>query len=412
MQRVILHSDINSCYASIEAKLNPKLKSKPLAVAGDPKNRQGIILAKSEEAKLCGVKTGEPIWKAKSKCKDLIIVKPQYEKYLFYARMIRKIYYDYTNQVEPFGLDECYLDVTGSVNLFGSGEKIANIIRERIKNEIGITVSVGVSFNKIFAKFGSDYKKPDAVTIISKENFKDIVWPNPVDTMIGIGSATKRKLNAIGIFCLKDLAEAPMELMKSIFGKVGVELWQNANGLNISDVKDFYHMEKIKSIGNSSTCRKDLENIDEVFHVIQALSLSVSKRLRENGLKAFGVQVYVRDQNLFSKEFQTSLYIASNSSIILAKEARKIFIKKYDWHLPVRAIGIRAINLVSDKTPIQMDMFSNRNRFFRDENLDLTIYNIRKKYGKKSVSFASLNQDIYFDQNRTEIVTLPNQLVR
>ncbi|MDD7305330.1 MAG: DNA polymerase IV [Peptoniphilaceae bacterium] len=412
MERVILHSDMNSCYASIEAKLNPKLRGLPLAVAGNVENRHGIILAKSQEAKSFGVKTGDAIWQAKNKCPDLVVVNPHYDQYLIHSRMAKKIYYDYTNQVEPFGLDECFLDVTGSVHLFGSGEDIGYEIKERIKSELGITVSVGVSFNKIFAKLGSDYKKPDGLTVISKKNFRDIVWPLPVEAMVGVGPATKRKLNAIGIFCLKDLAMAPIDLMKSMFGLIGVKLCINARGLNTAKVNDFNHMEPIKSIGNSTTCSKDLSNFEEVFHVFQSLSFSVSKRLRENGLKACGIQVYVRDSKLLSQEFQVSLDQPTNASIILAQKAIKLFLKRYTWHLPVRAVGLRGINLISDKTPIQLDMLEDYEKFLKKESLDLTLYKIRKKYGKNSVSFASLNQDIHFDQNRTEIVTLPNQLVR
>lgn len=412
MERVILHSDMNSCYASIEAKLNPKLRGLPLAVAGNVENRHGIILAKSQEAKICGVKTGEAIWQAKNKCPDLVIVPPQYDQYLKHSRLARKIYYDYTNQVEPFGLDECFIDVTGSVHLFGSGEDIAWEIKERIKKELGITVSVGVSFNKIFAKLGSDYKKPDAVTVIKKEDFKDIVWPLPVEAMIGVGPATKRKLNAIGIYCLKDLAEAPVSLMKSMFGVVGVKLWVNANGLNMTKVNDFNHMDQIKSIGNSTTCRKDLLTNEEVFHIFQALSFSVSKRLRDNGLKACGVQIYIRDSELKSREFQIPLSQPTNASILLARAARDIFLKKYDWHLPVRAVGIRGINLISDKSPIQLDMLADFEDYLKNESLDFALYKIRQKHGKNSVTFASLKQDVHFDQNRTEIVTLPNQLIR
>lgn len=412
MKKVILHSDMNSCYASIEAKLNPKLRGLPLAVAGNVENRHGIILAKSQEAKIFGIKTGEAIWQAKNKCPDLVVVPPHYDQYLVHSRAARKIYYDYTNQVEPFGLDECFLDVTGSVHLFGSGRDIAYEIKERIKKELGITVSIGVSFNKIFAKLGSDYKKPDAVTVIEKEHFKDIVWPLPVESMIGVGPATKRKLNSVGIYCLKDLAKSPMNLMKSMFGVVGVELWINANGLNMTRVKDFNHMDEIKSIGNSTTCRKDLNTFEEVFHVFQALSFSVSRRLRDHGLKACGVQIYIRDSNLSSQEFQIPLNQPTNASILLAKAANEIFIKKYTWHLPVRAVGIRGINLISDKSPIQLDMLADFEKTLKNESLDLALYKIRKKHGKNAVTFASLNQDIHFDKNRTEIVTLPNQLIR
>lgn len=412
MERVILHSDMNSCYASIEQSLNPKLKGLALAVAGDVENRHGIILAKSQEAKSCGVKTGEPIWQAKQKCKDLYLVPPQYDKYLEFSRKARKIYYDYTNLVEAFGLDECFIDVTGSRHLFGSGEEIAHKIRKRIKKELKITVSVGVSFNKVFAKLGSDYKKPDAVTVIKKENFKDIVWPLSVEEMIGIGPATKRKLNAIGIYSLRDLANAPVGLLRSMFGIVGIKLWENANGLDLSKVSDFNHMNPIKSIGNSTTCRKDLLNDSEVFHVFQALSTSVSKRLRENKLKALGIQVYVRKADLSSFEIQKNLNKPSQSSIIFAKEAIKLFSKNYGWDMNVRAVGIRAINLISEKTPLQMDLLSDYDNFIRDENIDYALYKIRKKYGKNAITFASLSKDIKFNQDRTEIVTLPNQLIR
>mgnify|MGYP001028945462 CR=1 FL=1 len=238
MKRVILHSDMNACYASIDVKLHSKLSVIPMAVAGSLKNRHGIILAKSEEAKRMGVKTGEAIYKAKAKCPDITLVSPHYEEYLKHSKMACNLYYEYTNQVEPFDLDECYIDVTESTHLFGSGKDIAEEIRNRMKDEIGISVSVGVSFCKIFAKFASDIKKTDAVTIISEENFKDKVWPLEVCEMLGIGHATERKLNKIGIFTLGQLANAPVEILKNILGVNGIYLWQYANGLDIRPVVD------------------------------------------------------------------------------------------------------------------------------------------------------------------------------
>ena len=409
MKRVILHSDMNACYASIEAKLNPALRGIPMAVAGNPANRHGIILAKSEKAKKMGVKTGEPIWQAMSKCPDLTVVPPHYEEYLRHSKMARALYYEYTNQVEPFGLDECYLDVTGSVHLFGSGEEIAEEIRNRMKEEIGISVSVGVSFCKIFAKLGSDMKKPDATTVISEENFREKVWPLPVRDLVGIGPATERKLNKIGIFTLGDISQAPVKLMKNLLGVNGVYLWQYCNGMDIRPVVDRDHKEAIKSIGNSSTTRRDLNSDEEVFNVLQELSFSVSRRLREAELEAVGVEVFVRNSELQSFNFSKKINMASQSSITLVREAMEVFKEKYRWTFPVRAVGIRAINLRGQGGGSQMDVFLNHEKFQKSEDVDTALYKIRKKYGKNSITFAALKKDIGLPSDMTEIVTLPNR---
>lgn len=409
MNRVILHSDMNACYASIEAKLNPALKGIPMAVAGNPENRHGIILAKSEIAKKMGVKTGEPIWQAMSKCPDLTIVPPHYEEYLRHSKMARALYYEYTNQVEPFGLDECYLDVTGSVHLFGSGEEIAEEIRKRMKEEIGISVSVGVSFCKIFAKLGSDMKKPDATTVISEENFRKKVWPLPVRDMVGIGPATERKLNKIGIFTLGDISQAPVNIMKNLLGVNGVYLWQYCNGMDIRPVIDRDHKEAIKSIGNSSTTRRDLNSDEEVLSVLQELSFSVSRRLREAELEAMGVEVFVRNSELQSFNFSKKITMASQSSITLVREAMEVFKEKYRWAFPVRAVGIRAINLRGQGGGSQMDVFLNHEKFQKSEDVDTALYKIRKKYGKNSITFAALKKDIGLPSDMTEIVTLPSR---
>ena len=409
MNRVILHSDMNACYASIEAKLNPALKGIPMAVAGNPANRHGIILAKSEKAKKMGVKTGEPIWQAMSKCPDLTVVPPHYEEYLRHSKMARALYYEYTNQVEPFGLDECYLDVTGSVHLFGSGEEIAEEIRKRMKEEIGISVSVGVSFCKIFAKLGSDMKKPDATTVISEENFREKVWPLPVRDMVGIGPATERKLNKIGIFTLGDISQAPVNIMKNLLGVNGVYLWQYCNGMDIRPVIDRDHKEAIKSIGNSSTTRRDLNSDEEVLNVLQELSFSVSRRLREAELEAMGVEVFVRNSELQSFNFSKKINMASQSSIILVREAMELFKEKYRWAFPVRAVGIRAINLRGQGGGNQMDVFLNHEKFQKSEDVDDALYKIRKKYGKNSITFAALKKDIGLPSDMTEIVTLPSR---
>lgn len=412
MLRTILHSDMNSCYASIEAKLNPKLKNKAMAVCGDPKNRHGIILAKSQEAKIMGVKTGEAIWQAKIKCPNLILVPPHYEKYLEFSRKARKIYYSYTNRVEPFGLDECWLDVSESLKLFGSGEEIANEIRKRMKNELGITVSVGVSFNKVFAKLGSDLKKPDATSVIKRENFKEMVWPLDISSIIGIGKSTKRKLNGIGIYTLGELAKSDVKTVKGILGINGLYLWQYANGFDDRPVKDYSYREVIKTIGNSSTLVEDLYTNEEVYNIFQILSLNVSKRLREANLSSMGIKIFIRDNNLFSYEFQAPISNPTQSSIILAEKAIDLFKKKYKWNFPIRALGLRAINLVDDKIPTQTDIFSDYKEIMKKENLDKAIYNIRKKYNKNILTFASLKNNKKFPKDRTEIVTLPNGMIR
>ena len=409
MKKVILHSDMNSCYASIEAKLNPKLRNIPLAVCGNPLNRNGIILAKSEMAKKMGVKTGEPIWQALAKCKDLTLVPPQYDQYLKHSKMAKKIYYEYTNQVESFGLDECFLDVTGSTHLFGSGEEIAKIIKERIKNDLGITVSIGVSFCKIFAKLGSDMKKPDAITIISEENFKEKVWPLDVDEMVGVGKATKRKLNGIGVFTLGDLANSPLETIKNLLGINGVYLWEYANGLDIRNVHDIDDKEVIKTIGNSSTCRKDLLTDKEVFNVMQELSFSVSRRLREAELCATGVEIFIRDNQLRSVFYQAPLPMATKSSITLTRYGMDLFKKMYKWDYPIRAVGIRAIRLVGEGSFSQMDVFSQYKKLVKDEKCDQALYEIRKKYGKDAITFLSLTEDIKLPKVINEIITLPNR---
>ena len=401
------HSDMNACYASIEQKLNPKLKNIPMAVAGNPKNRNGIILAKSQEAKEAGVKTGEAIWQALGKCPNLTLVSPQYDQYLKHSKLARKIYYDYTNQVEPFGLDECFLDVTGSTHLFGSGEEIANEIRQRMKEELGITVSVGVSFCKIFAKLGSDMKKPDAVTIIREDNFRKKVWPLPVGEMVGIGRATERKLNRIGIFTLGELAKADLDLIRNLLGVNGLYLWEYANGLDIRPVHDRDHQEPIKTIGNSSTCRKDLLTNREVFNVLQELAFSVSRRLREARLEACGVEIFVRNNELQSYNYQSPIKLASQSSIVLARSGFDLFKEKYKWDFPVRAVGIRAIKLRKEGGGSQIDVFCDYKKQEKEENCDKAIYKIRKKYGREAISFLGLTRDIKLPKEMNEIITLP-----
>ena len=250
-KRIILHSDLNNFYASVECLYHPEYRGKPLAVLGDPEARHGIVLAKNYEAKSRDVRTGDPKWMAEQKCPGIVFVPPHYELYMKHSRLVRQIYSEYTDQVEPYGLDECWLDVTGSTRLFGSGEEIADKIRKRVKSELGVSVSVGVSFNKIFAKLGSDLKKPDATTVIECDRFKEVVWPLPVKELLYVGRATHNKLKRRGIFTIGDLANANPESLKFWLGKMGIVLWQFANGLDTSPVSNIGAKSLIKLLATA-----------------------------------------------------------------------------------------------------------------------------------------------------------------
>lgn len=298
--RTILHSDMNNCYASIELLHHPELRGKPLAVGGDPEARHGIVLAKDQLAKKAGVQTGMALWQAKQVCPDIVFVPPRMDLYLRFSRLAHEIYADYTDMQEPFGVDESWLDVTDSCTLKGDGFQIANQISNRIKRELGITVSIGVSWNKIFAKLGSDYKKPDAITVISKENYKDIVWKLPASDLLYVGRSTEKKLRTLGIFTIGQLAQADPKLLKSVFGKMGLVLSLFANGEDQTPVNRENIHAPIKSIGNSTTTPRDLETYEDVAIITYALSESVSARLRENNFACNVVEISVRDNELYS----------------------------------------------------------------------------------------------------------------
>ncbi|MBU3194623.1 DNA polymerase Y family protein [Clostridium algidicarnis] len=407
MERVILHADMNNCYASIETKLNPKLKGIPLAVCGRREDRHGIVLAKSQEAKVLGVKTGEAIWEAQLKCPDLLIVPPNYDEYLKHSRWARDIYYDYSNQVEPYGIDECWLDVSGSLHLFGKGRDIAEEIRSRIKKELGITVSIGVSFNKIFAKLGSDMKKPDAVTEIAREDFKEKIWNLPVEELLGVGKASKKKLNRLMIFTIGDLARGDSDLIRMKLGINGVYLWNYANGRDYSSVTDRDYRDPVKSVGRGITTTEDLENNLEVYRVFRELSFGVSKALRSYGYLAGGIQISVKNNNLLSKQYQRQISYPSLSSTILAEEAYDLFLEKYSWESPIRALTIRAINLIGEKNGSQLSFYEDYSKLIKREKVDDAFFKIRERFGDYSISYAGLMGDIKMPMERNEIVTLP-----
>lgn len=384
-ERVILHCDLNNFFASVECFYSPELKDVPMAVCGSTQERHGIVLAKNEKAKKFGVKTAEATWQAQLKCPELVVVSPHYDEYHKFSKRVRAIYEEYTDLVEPFGIDECWLDVTGSTKLYGSGEEIAHRIRQRVKNEIGVTVSVGVSFNKIFAKLGSDLKKPDAVTVIPKARFKEILWPLKCEEMIGVGPATKRKLNSIGIFTLGDLAKSDESVLRLIFGKTGSDLWRNANGLENSPVLSKNQLPAAKSFGRSITCSRDLENEEDVAGVLLYLTDKVASCLRENDCYASVVQINIRDEKLITREKQITLYQPTRIVEMLFSSAMKLFRECWTWETNVRSVGIRACDLTGEDGKFQYSLFYDSRRYDKLEKLESKVQEIRKKYGKDSI---------------------------
>ncbi len=388
--RTILHVDLNNFYASVECLYNPSLRNKPVAVAGDPANRHGIILAKNMPAKKMGVKTGEAIWQAQQKVPDLICVPPQYDKYLRFSRAARKIYCRFTDQVEAFGIDECWLDVSGSLNLFDSGPEIAEKIRRTVKDELGLTVSVGVSWNKIFAKFGSDYKKPDAITCITKENYKNIVWPLPVSELLYVGKASAYKLNRRAIYTIGDLAERDPVLLKLALGKWGLILSDFARGLDTAPVRTIDERSAIKSIGNGVTTPRDITHADDAKLVFICLSESVAARLRENALKCTGVEITLRDNTLYTINRQMQLPYPTYFSEDIINAAMQLLHRNYDFYnnKHLRSLGVRGINLVTADAGIQLDLFCDA-KLDQKEKLAKAVDQLRHRFGHDAILRAA-----------------------
>ncbi len=407
MERVILHSDINNCYASIECLYDASLRGKPIAVGGSVETRHGIVLAKSEQAKRCGVQTGEALWQAKKKCSDLVVVPPHYERYARYSELVRGIYRRYTDLIEPFGLDEAWLDVTGSQRLLGAGNGIADDIRRTVHRELGLTVSVGVSFNKIFAKLGSDLKKPDAVTVIGKQDFREKIWNLPVSSMLGCGRSTVRKLNGYGVRTIGQLAACDRTFLKNLFGKMGEVLWAYANGLDASRVQPDGLVPVSKSIGHGATCVRDLKTEREVWLVLLSLAQEVGKRLHEEALAATAVQIGVKNSALFVRQFQKPLPLPTQSAMELAREAFRLFCEQYRWELNVRALTIRAIRLQPETAPVQTDLFTDFARHERQQKIDETVLSIRRRYGKNGIFNACLLLETAIPHSAPDFAVLP-----
>ena len=391
--RTILHSDCNCFYASVEMLHHPELDGKPLAVGGDPEARHGIVLTANYIAKKRGVKTGMALWQAKQACPEIIFISPHMDQYIRFSRMTREIYSEYTDLQEPFGLDECWLDVTDSVSLLGGGAKIAEEIRGRIRRELGITVSIGVSWNKIFAKLGSDYKKPDAVTCFTKDNYRSLVWPLPASDLFYVGRATAGKMARMGILTIGDIALSDPELLHARFGKIGLLLYSYANGWNEDSVSRDGYQAPVKSIGNSCTTPRDLVCDLDVKIIFQALAESVSARLRENGFRCRTIAISVRDNGLFWFTRQMKAKTPTALTDEIAAAAWELFEKNYDWEHPIRSLGIRAEDLVLDTIPVQLDLFQNEERREKLEKMDRAADEIRRRYGYFALQRAFMFQD-------------------
>lgn len=384
--RTILHSDLNSFYASVEIRNNPTLADKPVAVGGDEQARHGIVLAANPLAKQYGIRTAETLWSARRKCPDLVIVPTHFDEYHRFSQAVRQIYLDYTSQIEPMSLDEAFLDVTGSRELFGDGETIAQTIRMRVKEELGLTVSIGVSFNKIFAKLGSDYKKPDAVTIFSRENYRELVWPQPVGNLLYVGKATTAKLAGIGIHTIGELAAADPAALQMLLGRMGPTLHDYANGRDETPVAEYVNREQAKSIGNMITAPRDIRTPADADLVLWPLCENVAHRLRRHGMCAGSVSLYIRDIQLVTHTRQCQLTPPTWLARELMEHARGLLARHYKWKLPIRTLGVTAGDLVpADQVSLQLDLDGTAEKRDKFERIERAMDGLKDRYGSAAV---------------------------
>ena len=391
MDRIILHCDLNSFYASVELLSHPDLRTVPMAVSGDPASRHGIILAKNEPAKKYGVQTAETIWQAKRKCPDLVLLPPHHALYREYSKRVNAIYDQYTDLVEPFGIDESWLDVTHSLHLFGGDARaLADRLRARIKEELGLTLSVGVSFNKVFAKLGSDYKKPDATTVIGRENWREIVWPLPVGALLYVGGAARKLLGQYGVETIGQLAACRPEMLETLLGKMGLQLHDYANGLDQSPVRSRYDAEPVKSVGNGTTFPQNLTTRAQVQAGVAVLADSVATRLRRYGFYAGGLQVTVRDPQFRDRSRQCQLPAPTHLIRELTETAMALTEQLWRPPAPIRALTVTAIHLVpSEDAYEQTDLFTAAPKKEKLEKLEGAVDQIRKKYGGGAIVFGA-----------------------
>ena len=391
--RVILHCDLNCFFASVELLRYPALRDVPVAVCGDPESRHGIVLAKNEAAKQLGVKTAETIWQARQKAPHLITLPPHHGLYREYSRKVNAIYGQYTDLVEPFGIDESWLDITNSMHLFGGdGKAIADQLRERLREELGLTISVGVSFNKIFAKLGSDYKKPDATTVIDRGNWQAIVWPLPVGDLLGVGRSTQKLLRQYGVETIGQLAAFPRQTLETLLGKHGTQLHDYANGLENSPVRPQHEAEPVKSVGNGTTFPQNLTRWEEVRSGLAVLSDSVAGRLRRQGLYCGGVALTIRNAQF--RQFSRQVRLDTPTHLQKDIYQTALALARQSWHAPdpIRALTVTALYLTDSADSFQqLDLLDGAaaQREEKQERLEQAMDAIRGKYGKGAISFGN-----------------------
>ena len=409
MNRIIAHSDLNCFYASVEMLRNPRLRNVPMAVCGSTEERHGIVLAANYPAKRMGVKTAMANWQARQCCPGLYAVRPHMTDYIQFSGFVREIYSEYSDRIEAFGLDENWIDLTGCVSNFQQGEKAIHEIRERVKKELGLSVSIGLADNKIFAKLGSDMKKPDACTIITRDNFKQNVWALPVSDLLYVGPATTKKFIRSGINTIGDLAKANPDMLKHMLGKVGYVLYAYANGLDKSSVSNIEFESPVKSVGNSTTSPRDLETDQDVKILLYALSESVGARLMEQGFRATTVEFsYVGTNLSFSATRQMKLEQPTFLSSELANAAFSLFKKHYGhWPAPLRKVGVRGSNLVSEYAPRQLTIFEDPGKDQQKEDLERTINELRARFGNKIVQRGIM----YMDKDLSRVDAKKNHTV-
>lgn len=410
MPGIIAHIDMNKYYAGVEQMLDPTLKNRPIAVCGSADDRHGIVLTASAEAKARGVKTGMANWEARAACPGLIVVPPHYDQYLKYSRLARDIYREYTARIEPYGLDECWVDFTDICRDFDDAEQMANTVRERVKAELGLTVSIGVSFNKVFAKLGSDMKKPDAVTMLPPDDWQGRVWRLSAAELLFVGHHTMEKLARRAIFTIGDLARTNPELLQSFLGKNGLLLWRYANGLDTSRVMPDGYEREVESVGHGITCVCDLNTELEVWRVIYELCQDIGHRLRRHRLYARGVRLQIRMSDLSGAPGrQAKLPYATQSPAVIAKAARQLFAKGYAWPQSVRAVTVTAIDLVDEAHPVQLDMLGEVARRERRERAEDCVDHLRERFGPQAVTAAILLGDKHMPGDKRHLVRMPDR---
>ncbi len=389
----IAHIDLDSFYASVECLYNPSIRHLPVAVAGDSEKRHGIILAKNQIAKKFGVKTGDTTIEARQKCKDIVFVKGDFNKYIEFSGFVRDIYREYTDKIEPFGIDEAWLDLTASMKAFGSPVKIVQEIQQRIYKELGITASAGISYNKIFAKLGSDQNKPYGLFVVTEQNYKEKIWNLPASDLLYVGRATNKKLGLLNIKTIGDLANCDDEILQAHLGKVGGMLKIFANGQDTTQVSHVSDSRLIKSVGNSLTLPRDITTNEEVYAVFHMLAESVAARLRKNNLKCLGVQISIRDCKLMTLQMQGQLECSTFLSSEIAEKAMSIYLKKYNMLSSIRSVGIKCIDLVDEEQVIQLSLLTDNKKREKLETLEKTVDSIRNVFGYEKIQKGILLVD-------------------